>query len=82
MVLNVNILNECCYCFVDTNDKSNIEKQIYDVINNRSSYNLNNLFKTDASIIINTYYTDLKDIILEKLAEKEILCNMAPVAYG
>lgn len=60
-----NIINKNSYCFININ--KNIDAQIQDLIYNNKKYNMTDIFKEEADNIINTYYNDLKNAILNLL---------------
>jgi hypothetical protein len=62
-----NLLNEDCYCFINVGDKSDVHNKVKHATNNVKSYFRNNVFKSDAYIIIDNYYNTLKRQIEIKL---------------
>ena len=62
------ILNKNKYCFIkDVNNKEEVETNIKDVIENPDKYTEGNLFNENSYKIINQYYTDLINEIINLL---------------
>tara|TARA_Y100000389_G_scaffold98731_1_gene95407 strand:+ start:819 stop:1721 length:903 start_codon:yes stop_codon:yes gene_type:complete len=59
-----NIINENKYCFCNIENKEILEKQIYDVVNNKEKYINGAIFKDTAHIQLKKYYDDLKSAIM------------------
>jgi hypothetical protein len=65
------IINENKYCFCDIQNVDNLEQQIKDLIQNPEKYLLGNIFKDDAGIYINNFYTSLTDQIIACLTNSK-----------
>ena len=66
------IINENCYCWIDTDDKNNFDKtnfknKIKNVIENKTNFKKENIFTTQSKYVVDDMYKTLKNQIKLKL---------------